>query len=153
MSLRPALQWRAVCKRAKQAPGFLWGTLDGGPAQDFLLALAKEVEESSDVSASEGERRDKLCRQRSRSNRIHAIERSLGKCEGCGLNLTQLFGSRGERGLEVHHDIPMHAGPAMKRVTSLEDLTVLCATCHRLLHADPDMSRDSLRIGWSMGRR
>ena len=152
VSLRPALPWRAVCHRAKQPAGNIWGTLDGTSAQNFLVALATEVEESSDVSASEGERRDKHCRQRSTSNRIYAIERSLGQCQGCGLNLTRLFGSRGEQGLEVHHNIPMQGAPQAKRVTSLTELTVLCATCHRLLHADPDMSLDSLRVGWSIGK-
>lgn len=54
-------------------------------------------------------------------------------CEACGLDSTRMYGRPGV-GIEAHHLEPLHTLAAPK-VSQLSDLALLCATCHRVLHA------------------
>jgi hypothetical protein len=63
------------------------------------------------------------------------VRRTLGElaCEVCGLRFDDLPAGLGEACCEVHHARPL--GEANEEVeTSLADLHVLCANCHRMLH-------------------
>lgn len=54
-----------------------------------------------------------------------------------------LFSPKVESQLDVHHLNPVSEG---ERVTSLTDVAVLCANCHRLAHSEtPPLSLESLR--------
>jgi 5-methylcytosine-specific restriction enzyme A len=56
-------------------------------------------------------------------------------CEVCGFDFEQTYGERGRGYIECHHIVPLHvAGP---RTTRLVDLALLCANCHRIIHARP----------------
>lgn len=65
-------------------------------------------------------------------------------CEVCGFDFEATYGSRGTRYAECHHVVPLHASGATR--TRLEDLAVLCANCHRMIHrGDPWLTPDQLR--------
>lgn len=53
-------------------------------------------------------------------------------CEVCFFNFRTTYGPRGHDYIDVHHVLPLHAsGPT---TTHLEDLALLCANCHRMIH-------------------
>jgi predicted HNH restriction endonuclease len=71
-------------------------------------------------------------------------------CAACGYKPSALLGDRGKRSIEAHHVDPI----AMRRVddrrngreATEQDIAVLCANCHRLVHADdPVLTVTALR--------
>jgi predicted HNH restriction endonuclease len=55
-------------------------------------------------------------------------------CEACGFDFGQRYGQRGEGFIECHHTRPLHTlKPGEK--TKAKDLRLLCANCHRMVHA------------------
>lgn len=58
---------------------------------------------------------------------------------GCGFN------PRVPNQLEVHHLHPIAGGG--ERLTSINDLAVLCANCHRLAHSnDPPLTVNQIKV-------
>jgi 5-methylcytosine-specific restriction protein A len=54
-------------------------------------------------------------------------------CEACGFDFAEVYGDRGAGYIECHHIVPLHeTGLARRR---LSDLALLCANCHRMIHA------------------
>ncbi len=96
----------------------------------------KEPESSPPKEAKEGKWREYRHQRRERkSMRASKLKRALQdqgelRCEACDFKF-HLPAYR-EAALEVHHRLPIADGV---RVTRLDDLAVLCATCHRLIHA------------------
>lgn len=91
-----------------------------------------------------------VTRSRSQKLRNTAIERSRGKCEACGINFSLLFDGKGIRVLQVHHknQLSLQDKPEL---TSPDDLAVVCANCHLILHSDHNstMPVDVLRKQWA----
>ena len=60
----------------------------------------------------------------------------LGKlvCEVCTFDFAKFYGTRGKGFIECHHIVPLHDLRA-GRTTRLEDLALVCANCHRMIHA------------------
>ncbi|WP_167464406.1 HNH endonuclease [Nocardia brasiliensis] len=54
------------------------------------------------------------------------------RCEVCGFDFETCYGERGSGYIEVHHVVPLHVSGETK--TRLEDLILLCANCHRMIH-------------------
>ena len=77
--------------------------------------------------------------RRERSPRLRRLKiqtvKSAGRrvaCEVCGFDFGRRYGPLGEDYIEVHHVLPLHAsGPTRTR---LDDLALLCANCHRMIH-------------------
>ncbi|MCZ2340851.1 MAG: HNH endonuclease [Bacteroidales bacterium] len=65
-------------------------------------------------------------------------------CEVCGFDFAQTYGERGCQFAECHHIHPI-AQATEERRTHLDDLALVCANCHRMLHRPPWMSLDALR--------
>ncbi len=104
-----------------------------------LLSLTTPVEEE-DVAAREGRLlvRRHVARERDPRLRRRKIEAALRSgrdlaCEACGFDFGQTYGERGRGYIECHHVIPLHA--IGERTTRLDDLALLCANCHRMVHA------------------
>ena len=78
-----------------------------------------------------------LKRKRSRSLRDLAFRLAAGICAVCDRDFSKLLNGRGVRVLQVHHrrQLSAHTAPAL---TSVDDLAVVCANCHMLLHLDQD---------------
>jgi 5-methylcytosine-specific restriction protein A len=55
-------------------------------------------------------------------------------CEVCDFEFFAVYGERGDGFIEVHHKLPVHTLSAGSK-TRLEDLAVVCANCHRMIHA------------------
>lgn len=54
-------------------------------------------------------------------------------CEACGFDFQETYGERGLNWMEVHHDVPVsRLGPDGH--TSIRDLRLVCANCHRMIH-------------------
>jgi 5-methylcytosine-specific restriction protein A len=66
------------------------------------------------------------------------------QCEACGFEFSLVYGERGKGFIEVHHALPVHQlRPGAK--TRLADLHLLCANCHRMIHAKrPWLTLDQL---------
>lgn len=100
------------------------------------FTLEPEIEE-----AEEGRVLTKAHLVRERSRKLVQAKKTetlakLGKltCEACGFDFNKKYGLRGEGFIEVHHALPVHQlTPGAK--TKLSDLHLLCANCHRMVHA------------------
>ncbi len=55
-------------------------------------------------------------------------------CEVCSFDFERMYGERGIGFAEVHHTKPLHT-LVPGSMTKLEDLAILCANCHRMVHA------------------
>ena len=62
-------------------------------------------------------------------------------CEACGFDFKAKYGSLGKDFIEAHHVTPLTEGP---RRTRLDDLMMLCANCHRMVHRQMNQKRRSL---------
>jgi len=107
---------------------------EDGPSAELTYPVDEE-----DDSAQEGRllqrrhyvrERDKKLRQR----KIAAFLRSHPRvfCEICEFDFEKAYGDRGKDYIEVHHTVPLHASGETK--TKLNDLILLCANCHRMIH-------------------
>lgn len=89
-------------------------------------------------------------RQRSRE----AIERKKKQflqehgrlfCEVCGFDFGECYGDFGQGYIEAHHKHPLSASME-EHSTQLDDLILLCANCHRIIHRRrPPLSVEELR--------
>jgi 5-methylcytosine-specific restriction protein A len=67
------------------------------------------------------------------------------RCDACDFNFAAVYGERGSGYIEAHHLKPVYALAPGTR-TSLGDLALLCANCHRMIHArQPWLTLDALR--------
>lgn len=57
-------------------------------------------------------------------------------CEACEHDFATRYPDIGVGFCEVHHRFQVSAG---ERVTSLEDLAILCSNCHRMIHRTKPM--------------
>ena len=55
------------------------------------------------------------------------------KCEACDFDFQEVYGDLGRGFAECHHRLPL-AESAFVRATRLNDLAIVCANCHRMLH-------------------
>lgn len=64
-----------------------------------------------------------------KTKKENALQQSKLFCEVCGFDFKKTYGFDF---IECHHNIPMSSG--IVRETSLDDLSLVCANCHRMLH-------------------
>lgn len=95
-----------------------------------------EVEE-----APEGRLITRLHRTRERSHKLVAAKKKsfLKKqgslfCEACSFDFGKVYGERGEGFIECHHTKPIHQMKPGEK-TKQSDLALVCANCHRMIHA------------------
>lgn len=104
----------------------------------------------------EGIARERTVISRSRSQKLRqsALERSKGICEACGIDFSLLFDGKGQRVLQVHHKQQL-ALQNVPKLTSPDDLAVVCANCHVIIHSDSDhaMPVHILREQWAKHNR
>jgi 5-methylcytosine-specific restriction protein A len=72
-------------------------------------------------------------------------ERGRLACEACDFDFSASYGERGQGFIECHHLKPVRfLKPGAK--TKLDDLALLCANCHRMVHVrSPWLSVDEVR--------
>lgn len=65
-------------------------------------------------------------------------------CEACDFDFRERYGEHGDGFIECHHTVPVHALRPGAR-TRGSDLRLLCANCHRMIHAKrPWLSMEQL---------
>lgn len=100
-------------------------------------------------SATEGVLQLKSHYRRERSRKLialkkeqHKKERGLLRCEICGLSFVEIYPkSLGEDFIEVHHKTPLSQVESVVR-TKLDDLLLVCANCHRMIHRTKDCEQN-----------
>lgn len=115
--------------------GAVAGALPAPSAEDGAIVV-------DDFVAPEGRLLAELHFRRERDPRLRmrkiATVRGNGRalvCEVCAFDFSVVYGQLGAGYIEVHHVVPLHvSGPAE---TSLTDLALLCANCHRMCHRSP----------------
>ncbi len=142
--------WAVFAHDAKR----LRSAAEGIRATVLVLEDAPEQElEEEGEEAEEGRVLTRLHRTRERDRKI--VERRKAKalrdhgslhCEACGFDFAIRYGKRGNGFIECHHTKPVSTLlPGDK--TKLEELVLLCANCHRIVHIRrPWMSIDELKL-------
>jgi 5-methylcytosine-specific restriction enzyme A len=109
---------------------------------DFTGLSSPVDEEDNDFAANEGRLliRRHVARERDsrlRRRKIESVLRRGGSltCEACGFSFEETYGERGHGYIECHHVVPLHT--TGRRNTRLSDLALVCANCHRIIHARP----------------
>ncbi|MHA7126266.1 HNH endonuclease [Janibacter indicus] len=124
-----------------------------GAAKDAIVkALIHLIEHPRVVSEEEQKRTRERCStwERSGTNRQRKLQQSDGRCECCRADLRGRFPDIGEGALEIHHRQALSKTEGTRTLTSLDDLAVLCATCHRLVHRVPNLSIDVVAARWAV---
>ena len=93
---------------------------------------------------TEGEIFIRLSRHRKRESKArlakieHALASGNGRlcCEvpGCGFDFVKVYGEVGRGYAHVHHKLPLSALPPNGAKVRLEDLAIVCANCHAIIH-------------------
>jgi 5-methylcytosine-specific restriction protein A len=90
--------------------------------------------------APEGALLTRVHRVRERSRKLVAQrkEQALSAtgslaCEACGFDFAKVYGPHGEGFIECHHTLPVSKLTPGSR-TKLQDLALVCANCHRMIH-------------------
>ncbi len=83
-------------------------------------------------------RRLHLIRERNRTlvakAKSFALEQDpMLRCQVCGFSFTERYGEHGHKFIEAHHKQPIAELKPGSR-TRLEDIALVCANCHRMLH-------------------
>jgi 5-methylcytosine-specific restriction protein A len=119
---------------------------DHEPLSVFFEDLDEHLE------APEGRILTRMHRQRERNRALVAAkkERALAgadglRCEVCGFDFATTYGERGQGFMECHHLKPVETLGEHSR-TKVTDLALVCANCHRMIHAKrPWLSLEALR--------
>ena len=104
------------------------------------IAIAAEQDDGI-TEAEEGHLLTRMHRVRERNRELvkrkrDMVVRETGRlaCEVCDFDFHARYGEQGRGFIEVHHLLPLYALVPGSR-TRLQDLAVLCANCHRMVHA------------------
>lgn len=146
----------------KQVFAELWG--DPARLQATAAAIRANLR-SKDASSAEAESLDdeiedapegrvltRVHRYRERSQRLRRKKKEKAlrlngqlRCDACGFDFEARYGERGSGFMEIHHIVPVHELKPGAR-TQLDDLALLCANCHRMIHTkSPWLTVDELR--------
>ena len=148
---RLTLQGRTGLTRGNNLEAELWDEFADRPdelkriAAGILTAIANG-ESAADASgddfdAPEGRLLVRLHQKRERNRELvrrkkAAVLRDTGRlcCEVCGFDFLATYGERGRGFIECHHTVPVSSLGDGGR-TSIKDLALVCANCHRMIHA------------------
>jgi predicted HNH restriction endonuclease len=160
-SVDPAfkLQGKTGLTRGNKLEGVLWaefhgdaqrlakvaGTIRAGITEALASAIVLDTWAADDptegAEAIEGAIATRMHRTRERSRVIvekkkASVLKAHGAlaCEACGFDFSIRYGARGVGFIECHHTKPVETlGDGTP--TKLSDLALLCANCHRMIHA------------------
>jgi len=115
------------------------------PSTDGLIMVPDVDVHTSSFSAIEGRQKLVIHLVRERNHSIIAAKKAAAEslaCEICGFDTTTVYG---EEYCEVHHLTPL-AELKEDAETSLDDLAIVCANCHRIIHLfAPPLTLDQVR--------
>jgi len=113
-------------------------------ANENLVEKLYRIQDEEDHTAlwqvKEGKVLYKLHKLRERDNAIirekkQIVYKEIGClfCEACEFDFYRTYGKLGEKFIECHHTTPI-AQTTGEFITTLDDLSLVCANCHRMLH-------------------
>jgi hypothetical protein len=121
----------------------------------IVFRLRSENEEDAAILqfGIEGAIQLKLHRSRERNPQLvkakkNAAMKEFGKlkCEVCGFVFSVYYGDHGSGFIECHHRRPLSRVPDAGIKVTVDDLALVCANCHRMLHWGADwLSIEQLR--------
>lgn len=123
----------------------LWteGLLTQAADLEHLSGTAADDDAEATAEAVEGSVIQSLVTRRERDPKLRAAKiawsrqvRGSISCEVCSFDFEETYGTVGEGYIEVHHRVPLFSSGRV--TTKLEDLILLCANCHRMIHATRD---------------
>jgi len=111
------------------------------PVTGSELTIAADQDFPEDEEAIEGRILTAQHQRRERSRKIIMAKKAMVlkahgnlACEACGFDFAKRYGKRGTGVIECHHTRPLEElGDGTP--TRLSDLALLCANCHRVIHA------------------
>lgn len=120
----------------------IWNSFEGlfiDDIQNIHDSIIDHNVDDQDLNALEGSERivtkEHILRERNSSlvkeKKKKALIAGSLICECCGFNFPSTYGNHGNGFIECHHNIPIHLG---ERITSIDDLALVCSNCHRMLH-------------------
>ncbi len=101
--------------------------------QKLLSRLQTTTRTSEEETFAEGIKRTVARAERNARLRVAAKEKWGMKCYCCGFDFEQFYGSMA-RGAAVVHHLELFTSNDKKRKTTVEDVRVVCANCHYVLH-------------------
>jgi 5-methylcytosine-specific restriction protein A len=139
--------------------GSVFELKDPSDAEKILVLLDQELEpfDPIDLAWSEGNR--KKLSEHYRTERSATLVRKKKEqllrrtgrlaCEICGFDFATIYGKRLEGFIEAHHLVPLGELKERSRST-LSDLILVCANCHRALHHKISVKKLRRLVGeWS----
>jgi 5-methylcytosine-specific restriction protein A len=116
---------------------------DAVPLENQFVDLDGEnkLEQDEDIrtDALEGRPIYKLHLTRERNKKLIALKKKIASeadllfCEACDFDFTKTYGQLGEGFIECHHNNPLSERTKNEQ-TKLDELTLLCSNCHRMVH-------------------
>lgn len=103
--------------------------------------------EEEEIAFREGQRNLIEMMVSARNPKLVAIAKQKHgfSCQACGFNFENVYGSLGKGFIEAHHKIAL-ASKKGSRTSSIDDINVLCANCHRMVHKrTPPLDVNELR--------
>lgn len=108
------------------------------------LYKIEDEEDEESFKVKEGKVIYKLHKHIERNSKInkkkkenHLKKEGKLDCEVCGFDFYLIYGELGKGFMECHHRKPLHEIKEESE-TTLKDLALVCANCHRMLHRDLD---------------
>jgi len=157
---------RVGLTRGNKDEAVVWEEFSADPsrlkavAAAIVLALNERVGEEDEVvedevgieEAPEGRLLTRVHRTRERNRQLvqERKKKALKEhgrlfCEACGFDFGEHYGKAASHIIDCHHTKPVHTLVDGSK-TRLEDLALLCANCHRVVHASRQwLSIDQLR--------
>lgn len=120
----------------------IFGQTNAGSALTLVEAEAQPPVEAEQIAGKEGrlltrlhvyKERDRKFAKQVRDHYRHAHGGTL-HCEACGCVPVKTYGPAGESSMEAHHKVPIEQLQP-DSVTLVQDMAMLCASCHRVVHS------------------
>ena len=112
---------------------------------DQLQPSSSSEPAQNTFAVTEGRKKLAIHKERERNPKIvkqkkEQVLNKTGKlsCEVCNFDFVSIYGELGNGFCEVHHKNPL-AKVDNETQTSLEDLAIVCANCHRMIHRSQPM--------------
>lgn len=108
------------------------------------LGFADIIDDTLAAEFDEGERLVRETTVLSRNSKLVKRAKAYYKpnCVVCGFNFGKAYGAIGEGYIECHHLDPLSGRAGRRTPTKIQEVTVLCSNCHRMIHS----RRDALKI-------
>ncbi len=135
---------RESADRMIAAKSELFGLTNAGSATALLDAEKEPAVEAEEISGREGRLlvRLHIYRERDRkfARKVREHYRNISKdgrleCHACGCVPAEVYGPSGESCMEAHHKVPIEQLQP-DSITLLNDMAMLCASCHRVVHSE-----------------